>query len=182
MGSEGLELLGANTSFLPSSRPDPILQRFADVNMIAEMQKVFFSEGANSLGHSYARLMHGPGGRNDLQDVISLLRAEPQTKRAVISFLSQPGGKVPCISAVQFLVRDEALQLIYFARGQDAFRKFYADALCLGRMAESVAQGLEASPGNIRGFIGSSHVYHQDMPAIRQMLASAIHPHQALVA
>lgn len=173
MGAEGLELLGVNISFHISSGPDAILDRFADQRMIAEMTKVFFSTDSNSLGHSYARLLSGPGGRHDLQDVISLLQSEPATKRALVTFLSQPQGKVPCISAVQFLIRDGVLQLMYFARGQDAFRKFYADGLCLITMAETVAKALRVRNGSVRGFIGSGHVYHHDMPAIREVLSAA---------
>jgi thymidylate synthase len=171
MGSEGLELLGANVSFLLAPEPDEILEKLADRRMIAEMQKVFFSDSPNSLGHSYANLISGPGGRSDLQDVISLLQAESQTKRALVSLLSQPGGKVPCISAVQFLVRDRAVQIMYFARGQDVFKKFYADGLCLTAMAQKVAIALGTPLGIARGFIGSSHVYHEDMPAIRRTIA-----------
>jgi thymidylate synthase len=139
--------------------------------MMAEMQKVFFSEGANSLGHSYATLMCGPGGRHDLQDVLELLGKEPATKRALVSFTPQPNGKIPCVTAVQFLIREGALNLIYFARGQDAFKKFYADALCLSTMGRKVAGPLGLPLGVARGFIGSAHVYHRDLPAIRQTLA-----------
>jgi thymidylate synthase len=84
---------------------------------------------------------------------------------------SQPGGKVPCISAVQFLVRDSAVHVMYFARGQDVFRKFYADGLCLTAMAQRVATALGTPLGIARGFIGSSHVYHEDMSAIRRTIA-----------
>lgn len=170
MGEEGLELLGVNTSFCVTHEPDPILERFADPTMVAEMKKVFFSSEPNVLGHSYATLVRGPRGRNDLQDVISMLQAEPQTKRGLVNFLSDPNGKVPCISAVQFLVRNGALQLIYFARGQDVFRKFYADGLCLLNMAGTIAKALGVPPGTGRGFIGSAHVYHHDMTAIRTLL------------
>lgn len=170
MGEEGLELLATTVVFQASSQSDEVLEAFGDRQMIAEMQKVFFCESANSLGHSYAKLICGPGGRHDLQDVISLLKAEPPSKRALVNFSNQGGMKVPCINAVQFLVRDGALQVMYFARGQDVFRKFYADALCLGGMAERVAGGLELPTGVVRGFIGSSHVYQRDMPAIRETL------------
>ena len=63
------------------------------------------------------------------------------------------------------------LQTIYFARGQDAFKKFYADALCLAKMARRVADGLGLPAGTVSGFIGSSHVYHEDQPAIDDFLA-----------
>src|SRR5581483_2594120 len=139
MGDEGLELLAHTVTFQLSNEPDPLLAQFGDRRMMDEMQKVFFSDAPNSLGHSYAKLIHGPGGRSDLQDIIALLEKEPATKRALVTFTAQPNGKVPCVTAVQFLIREGALQLIYFARGQDAFRKFYADALCLVTLAKKVA-------------------------------------------
>ena len=180
MGNEGLEVLAANVAFVAGDEPDDILLRFGDRGMITEMEKVFFSSEPNGLGHTYASLIRGPGGRTDLQDVIDLLHKQPETKRALVSFMADPGKKVPCISAVQFLVRDGALQLIYFARGQDAFRKFYADALCLVAMGRTVAKAVGVKLGAVRGFIGSAHVYEQDLAAIRQMLASAGAPAEAV--
>jgi thymidylate synthase len=175
MGEEGLEMLGTRVAFAATTGPDPILDRFADPRMVSEMKKVFFSDAPNSLGHSYAKLICGPDGRHDLQDIISLLSDQPQTKRALVTFSNPPGGKVPCVNAVQFLVRNRAVQLMYFARGQDAFRKFYADALCLSTMAETVAAALQLEPGLVTGFIGSSHIYHSDMPALQDLLASSKH-------
>jgi len=172
MGDEGLELLGATVAFQITGL-DEILDRFADQEMIAEMKKVFFRESPNALGHSYAKLIRGPGGRHDLQDVIALLRDQPLTKRAMVTLAGDPGGKVPCVNAVQFLVREGAVQAMYFARGQDAFRKFYADGLCLSAMVQTVAAGIGRPTGIIRGFIGSSHIYHKDNPAIRELISSA---------
>jgi thymidylate synthase len=172
MGNEGLELLGVTVGFRGSGL-DEILDRFADQQMIAEMKKVFFRDSPNDLGHSYAKLIRGPGGRHDLQDVIDLLQKEPLTKRALVTLSGEPGGKVPCVNAVQFLIRDDALQAMYFARGQDAFHKFYADGVCLATMAQMVATSLGRPVGFVRGFIGSSHIYHKDMTTIRELLASA---------
>jgi thymidylate synthase len=173
MGEEGLELLGHTVTFQVSNEPDRLLEEFGDTQMMAEMQKVFFSEGPNSLGHSYAKLICGPGGRQDLQDIIALLEKGPATKRALVTFAAQPNGKVPCVTAMQFLIRERTLQLIYFARGQDAFRKFYADALCLVMMGKRVGTALGLPLGLVRGFIGSAHIYDRDLPAIRETVAAA---------
>jgi len=172
MGNEGLELLGRTITFPLTSHPDDVLERFADRQMMDEMQKVFFTDGPNALGHTYAKLLSGPGGRSDLQDVIELLRKEPLTKRAVVNFSMVPRGKVPCVTALQFLIREDALQLIYFARGQDIFRKFYADALCLGRMSETIASALGKPLGLVRGIIGSSHIYKRQLPLIKETIAA----------
>jgi thymidylate synthase len=170
LSDEGLELIEARVTFPACAQEDELIRQFGDTRMIAEMEKVFFADQASALGHSYAKLMHGPDGRHDLQDVISLLRAEPSSKRAVVTFCGAGNGKVPCINVVQFLVRDGVLRTIYFARGQDAFKKFYADAHCLAMMARRVAEGLGLVADTVSGFIGSSHIYHQDRPPIDDLL------------
>jgi thymidylate synthase len=172
LAEEGLELLGVTLSFPAAWEKDSIIEHFGDQQMMREMSKVFFSDATNALGHSYAHLVRGPGGRNDFQDVIALLREQPTTKRAVVTLCGEANFKVPCVNTVQFLVRDGAVQTFYFARGQDVFKKFYADGICLGRMAQTVAHGLELPAGRVNGLIGSSHVYHEDMPAIEQFLAN----------
>jgi hypothetical protein len=167
---EGYEAIGVEVAFPGHAGKDAVISQFGDPHMIAEMRKVFFENSANSVGHSYCQLMRGPGGRNDFEDIISLLRADPLSKRAVMTLCGEPGGKVPCINVIQFLVRDDKVQTIYFARGQDAFKKFYADALCIAAMADKVSRGLGCSVGMVQGYIGSSHVYNEDMPAIERML------------
>jgi thymidylate synthase len=171
LNGEGLELTEVQVSFPAATEANGLIQQFGDPHMIAEMEKVFFADESNALGHSYSHLMRGPDGRNDLQDIISLLRAEPASKRAVLTLCGPGNGKVPCVNVVQFLIRGGGLRTIYFARGQDAFKKFYADAHCLAKMARRVAEGLGIPAGPVSGFIGSSHVYHEDRRAIDDFLA-----------
>jgi|GEM_PF-1179016 len=170
---ECLELLEVQVAFPAETEGDELIRQFGDSRLMAEMEKVFFADGANALGHNYANLMQGPGGRHDLEDIVSLLRAEPASKRAVLILRGRGDGKVPCINVVQFLVRAGALRTIYFARGQDAFKKFYADALCIAKMARRVAAALSLPADNVSGFIGSSHVYQTDRAAIDDFLARA---------
>jgi thymidylate synthase len=173
INDEFQELLAVHVSFPASTDNDPVIEQLGDRPMIAEMEKVFFSDSATSLGHSYASLMSGPNGRRDLQDIVTLLRAEPSSRRAVVTLSGRGDGQVPCINVVQFLVRNRALHTVYFSRGQDAFQKFYADGLCVAKMARRVAVGLGLPAGIVEGFISSSHVYHRDRPAIDRFLANA---------
>jgi thymidylate synthase len=168
--SDYAELLGVRVSFPAVDQTDALVVQYGDSRLVAEMEKVFFSDAPNSLGHSYASLMSGPAGRRDLQDIIDLLRARPSSKRAVVTLCGSGDGKVPCVNVVQFLRRKGLLQTMYFARGQDAYRKFYADGLCVAKMARRVATALEIPPGRVEGFIGSSHVYHRDREAIDRFL------------
>lgn len=173
MGDEGLEVLRLQFICPAAINGDPILERFGNAQLIAEMEKVFFGSGPNAFGHSYAGLMRGPLGQGGLDGVISLLKAEPQTKRALLTLVPTGTGKVPCINVIQFLIRDQALHTIYFARAQDIFKKFYADALCVARMTRTVAEELGLSADSVTGFIGSGHIYDGDLPASRRLVAEA---------
>jgi thymidylate synthase len=168
--SDYYELLGVQVSFPAADQTDAVVSQYGDSRLVAEMGKVFFSDAPNSLGHSYASLMSGPAGRRDLQDVIDLLRARPSSKRAVVTLCGPGDGNVPCVNVVQFLRRKGLLQTMYFARGQDAFRKFYADGLCVAKMARKVGSALDLPFGTVEGFIGSSHVYQRDREAIDRFL------------
>jgi thymidylate synthase len=171
VGDETRELRGLGVAFVHGQfEADPLLVRFASAESVAEMRKVFFSTGPNRFGHSYRDKLRGPQGRGDFSDVVELLRREPASKRAVVSLAGPGDGTVPCINVIQFMVRDGGLSATYFARGQDMFRKFYADAVCIYEMAQRVAGGLELPVSLVSGLISSAHIYLRDLAEIRTLL------------
>ncbi len=152
---------------------DPLLVRFASRENVEQMWKVFFTTEPNQFGHSYRDRIRGPGGRSDLSDVIELLQREPLSKRAAIVLVGEGNGRVPCINVVHFLHRRQGLVATYFARGQDIFRKFYADALCIFEMARRIADGIGVPVDQVTGIISSAHIYLADLAAIGDVLAGA---------
>jgi thymidylate synthase len=172
VGNETRELLHLAVTFETADfEDDPLLLRFGSAEHVEQMRKVFFSDAPNHFGHSYRDRIRGPAGRSDLSDAVELLRRAPWSKRAVV-VLTMPGdGTVPCINAMQFLRRQEGLVATYFSRGQDMFRKFYADGVCLYEIARHVAASLEIPLLSVSGFIVSAHVYLQDTAEIRDLLA-----------
>jgi len=173
VGEETRELLGVVAAFEQGDAQDPLLLRFANRRDVEEMRKVYFSAASNQFGHSYADRLRGPLGRHDLSDVAELLAHQPWSKRAVVALAGYGDGRVPCINVVHFLRRDGGLLAAYFARGQDIFRKFPADALCIYEMAQRVAARLDIPVVLISGLISSAHIYLADLPAIRTLLAEA---------
>jgi thymidylate synthase len=150
---------------------DPLLVRFASSRHVEEMRKVFFSREPNLFGHNYSDCLRGPQGRADLGDVIELLDKDPASKRALVSLVGFGDGRVPCINAVHFLRREDGLTATYFARGQDIFRKFYADGVCLYELAQRVASKLGIPLVEVFGMIGSAHLYLTDLAEVRSLLA-----------
>lgn len=154
-------------------RADPLLARFASVEYVEEMRKVFFTRQPNRFGHNYSDKLRGPNRATDLSDVIELLRHQPWSKRALVTLAGPGDGTVPCINAIHFLRREEGLTAMYFARGQDMFRKFYADALCIHEMAVQVASSLAVPLILVTGVISSAHVYLEDLAEISELLSEA---------
>ncbi len=174
LGDDARELLHVCASFGQCDYDsDPVLVRFASRENVEQMRKVFFTTEPNGFGHSYRDRIRGPRGRCDLSDVIELLDREPLSKRAAIVLVGEGDGRVPCINAVHFLRRRQGLVATYFARGQDVFRKFYADGVCVFEMAGRVAGAIGVPVDRVTGFISSAHVYLADMADVGRVLAEA---------
>jgi thymidylate synthase len=174
VGDEARELLHVSASFSQADfDSDPVLVRFASRESVEQMRKVFFTTEPNQFGHSYRDRIRGPGGRCDLSDVIELLDREPLSKRATIVLVGEGDGRVPCINAVQFLRRGPGLFVTYFSRGQDVFRKFYADGVCMFEMARRVGDAIGVPVDRVTGVISSAHVYLADLAAVGDVLAEA---------
>ena len=171
VADETRELLHLYTTFEKGDfQADPLLARFGSRRHVEEMRKVFFSAEPNLFGHHYRDGLRGPRGRNDFGDVVELLRDEPWSKRALVTLAGCGDGRVPCVSAIHFLQRDEGLLATYFARGQDVFRKFYADAACIYEAAQWVASALGIPLLAVSGLTSSAHVYLADLAEIRKLL------------
>jgi thymidylate synthase len=174
VGDDTRELLQVCATFAEGDfDSDPLLVRFASRENVDQMRKVFFTAEANEFGHSYRDRIRGPRGRCDLGDVIELLDREPLTKRAAIVLVGEGDGRVPCINAVHFLRRGGGLVTTYFARGQDVFRKFYADAICIFEMARRVARAVGVPIDRVTGVISSAHIYLADLAAVDEVLTGA---------
>ncbi len=139
---------------------------------LSEMRKVFFTSGKNRFGHNYRSYWRGPFGREDLADVIDLLKNQPSTKRALLVFVDPMGKKVPCLNAIHFLIRHGRLDLSYFARGQDVYLKFCADAICVHDFGAMVSEALDITIGTITGVISSAHIYRKDFERVETILNS----------
>jgi thymidylate synthase len=130
---------------------------------ISEMKKVFFSEEENVFGHSYKNAVIGPFGNNGLVDIVKLLKESTNSKRAVLTYTPYGTGKVPCINVIHFMIRNNRLVINYFSRGQDIYRKFPCDAVCISEMGRIVAEELGIEMGNVTANISSAHIYDYDI-------------------
>lgn len=114
-------------------------------------------------------------GVNQVQRAIDLLRNRPDSRRAVIqlfdrSDLASNTADVPCTCTLQFLVRQEALQLVTHMRSNDAYLGLTHDVFSMTMLQELVACDLGLPLGEYIHMIGSFHLYTENVAAARAFL------------
>lgn len=167
-GEEITELHNYGVSFCYTDN-DNIIQTYSNSANIEEMKKVFFSEEDNIFGHSYKKLISGPYKQKDLSDVIKVLKEKYTSNRAILLF-ENTCEKQPCINCIHFKLRNGVLNTTYFARGQDFFKKFYCDAVCISLFDSYIKKELGLDCSFITAFISSAHIYNKDIISVHKLL------------
>lgn len=112
---------------------------------------------------------HGDGdgyGFNQIaNNVISELRKDRSSRRAVVVSL-QPEldslrTHIPCITQLQFLIRNEELNLFAYIRSNDMLSAWGSDAYALSQVQRYVANELLVSSGYLEIISISAHIYYK---------------------
>ncbi len=144
------------------------------------MHRNFFVAGeVPELGRakSYAvpRFDYGGAGRDQIAWVIDRLRADPGCRDAAITTL-QPltdTTYVPCVSLLDFWLRDGSVELIVYAHSLDFGKKAYGNLVELARLQEHVAGELDADVGRLVIHVKTAHIYEPEWTAMGEITAAA---------
>lgn len=152
---------------------DKLTAKFMDLKMFDWMQKNFF--GKKSLeewGYSYGQRLFDYNGIDQIKSLTGRLKTNPQVKSATIT-LMRPGfdnQHVPCLTTLDFKVRNKKLLLTCFFRSQDIYKKMCVDMLCLAKIQKNMAKQLRVNPGYLCFHIVSAHVYKEDFEKADEIL------------
>lgn len=105
---------------------------------------------------------YGPPVTQQLPRVLQLLRADPDTRQAVIVIYRPPVGPtrdVPCTLALQFLLRRGELHTHATMRSSDAWLGLPYDVYNFTQLGGCIAGELGAVVGEFTIHLGSSHLY-----------------------
>lgn len=168
--TEILELLGVAFHIKFPEGVNEDLKKYCDQQMIGNMIKNFNTlEPQFGYKFSYGERIFGVGSSSPYYNIKSLLERKPESKSATICLIREDDvlrGHVPCIATIDFKIRDGAINLYYFARSQDIFKKSYADNIALTQVQKRLAADLNLQVGFISGVIASAHIYKSDLPKI----------------
>jgi len=122
---------------------------------------------------------YGGAGISQWQSVLRTLRADPDSKRALVQIfapeelLVEGNIDVACTIGLQFLIREGALHAVAFMRANDAYRGAVSDVFSFTFLQELMAAELGLHLGSYTHVAGSYHLYEPDQQAADRLLDSA---------
>jgi thymidylate synthase len=161
------------------SPDDELIARLGDPRWLQWMHENFFVEkDVPELGDakSYAvRLFNYAGsGRDQIARVVDRLRADPESRSATITTF-QPltdTTYVPCVSLLDFWLRDGAVELVVYAHSLDFGKKAYGNLVELALLQRRVAGELGAATGALVVHAKSAHVYEPEWSAMASTIGA----------
>src|SRR6266480_791881 len=114
-------------------------------------------------------------GLNQLDNITAILKKRPDSRKAVIQLFDagdivEEHNDVPCTCTLQFMIRENALQLFVNMRSNDAFLGLPHDIFCFTMLQEIVARALTVEIGTYKHAVGSLHLYDRNKDAAQQFL------------
>jgi len=167
------------TVYRPAS-VDAIVRELGDADRLAWMHANFTDHAlVRELGdaRSYASRLYdyAASGRDQVQWVIDRLRADPSSRSATITTFEPllDTTYIPCVSLLDFWIRDGQLLAIVYAHSTDFGAKGYGNLVELAYLMERVATGLGLEVGRLDFVVKSAHIYEPDIAFMRDVLSAA---------
>lgn len=178
---DGLEILELDRVTLAVARPrsaDRIVERLGDPERLTWMHANFTDHRrVAELGdaRSYASRLYDyvDSGHDQVAWVIERLRADPTTRSATITTFEPmlDTTYIPCVSMLDFWLRDGALDQVVYAHSIDFGSKGYGNLVELADLQERVAAAIDAPLGRLDFIVKSAHVYASEFAYMRTVLA-----------
>jgi thymidylate synthase len=174
-----LEVVPITLEIVNPSLDDPIITKYGSEEYLSFLRQNF--EVLTDLpewGYSYAQRLYSYNGHNQVEGVIAALKSNLYTKSATISLLNKHEDEkhTPCLTTLDFKVRDQALIITAFFRSQDIGNKMYGDALQLLKLGHNMIGELPANDVRLLFFISSAHMYIGDLPRMEAIVSSSFVP------
>ncbi len=160
--------------------PDPadgLIATLADPDWLEWMKRNFTEpDDVAELGgaRSYATRLRDYDGHDQVAWVIERLRRDDETRSATITTLQPLSDTtyIPCVSLLDFWLRDGALELVVYAHSLDFGKKAYGNLVELARLQQEAASAVGVACGRLVIYAKSAHVYEPELDAMRALTAS----------
>ena len=157
---------------------DSVIAEFADPERLAWMHANFTDHSlVRELGdaRSYASRLfnYGAAGRDQIDWLAERLKADPTSRSATITTFEPllDTSYIPCVSLLDFWIRDGALEQVVYAHSIDFGSKGYGNLVELAWLQEELASRLGIPVGRLDFIVKSAHVYETEFAYMNTVLA-----------
>ena len=175
-----LELERVTLSVARPASVDAIVAELGDAERLAWMHANFTDHAlVAALGdaRSYASRLYdyAATGRDQVQWVIDRLCADPTSRSATITTFEPllDTTYIPCVSLLDFWLRDGELEQVVYAHSIDFGAKGYGNLVELAWLQEHIAGRLGVAAGRLDFLVKSAHVYETEFDYMTTVLAQA---------
>ncbi len=166
------------TLTIPQPRTgDALIRQFGDPERLAWMHANFTDHSlVRELGdaRSYASRLfdYGAAGRDQLDWLTERLTTDPTSRSATITTFEPllDTTYIPCVSLLDFWIRDGALDQVVYAHSIDFGSKGYGNLVELTWLQEELALRLGLPVGRLDFIVKSAHVYEREFEYMRDVL------------
>lgn len=122
------------------------------------------SDDGVSVRSGYGHRLFAHSNIDQIRNVIKLLTDRPTSRRAVIqifdaSDLSKDFKSIPCTCTLQFIIRDNKLNLLVNMRSNDVYLGLPHDVFTFTMLQEIIARSVNVEVGVYKHCVGSLHLY-----------------------
>jgi thymidylate synthase len=168
------EIMFLQLTIKKPSQNDPIIEKYGDKESIKWMLSNFLEQKKVpelKNAESYGTRLFNYKGKNQINWVIDKLKKKPESKAATISMIMYDDENyIPCVSTLDFKIRNNKLILTAMCRAIDFGKKVYANLLSLNKIQEIVAKELNINAGELLMYNVSAHIYEEDYDKIKKIL------------
>jgi thymidylate synthase len=175
-----LELANVTLHVRAPRSADPIVAELGDPERLAWMHANFtdfarVAELGGARGYASRLYAYGETDRDQVRWVIDRLRRDPASRSATITTFEPllDDSYIPCVSVLDFWIRDGALCQVVYAHSIDFGAKGYGNLVELAFLQETVADALALPVGDLTFVIKSAHVYDTEAAYMADALGAA---------
>ncbi|MET4705893.1 thymidylate synthase [Frigoribacterium sp. UYMn621] len=180
---DGLPITELERVVLDVEGPDPtdsVIAKYADPERLQWMRSNFtdrarVAELGNARSYASRFFDYAGVGKDQLEWVTDRLRKDPLSRSATITTFEPLTDTtyIPCVSMLDFWIRNGLLELIVYAHSIDFGAKGYGNLLQLAELQTIVAARLEIPAGPLVFIIKSAHIYERDIAYMTDALNQA---------
>lgn len=167
------EICNFYMSIVSTDDNDLILKKYADSKRVELMKKKYATCGlVGDYKVDYGSKVFDNHGINQLEWAIKRIINKPETKSATFS-LHEPGeNMLPCLSLLDFKLRNDCINMTAVYRSQNTFWSMPGNMLALYQMQKDVARGVGCKVGKVELMVASAHIYHKDFASVQNILTA----------